>query len=76
MGILCTKNVTVSCLLVTGHLFDAVVVTSFGKKDAPSSLSVNVFSTKVLIGHTIIIIMSPSGDRTTILRGYLSQTKV
>ena len=39
MGILCTKNVTVSCLLVTGHLFDAVVVTSFGKKDAPSSLS-------------------------------------
>ena len=37
-------------------------------------LSVNVFSTKVLIGDTILT--SPIGDWTTILRGDLSHMKV
>ena len=38
-------------------------------------LSVNVFSMKVLIGDTIFF-MSPTGDRTAILRGHPSQAKV
>ena len=37
-------------------------------------LSVNVFSTKVLIGDTIFT--SPNGDGTAILRGHLSHEKV
>ena len=37
-------------------------------------LSVNVFSTKVLIGDTIFT--SPTGDETAILRGHLSHAKV
>ena len=37
-------------------------------------LSVNVFSTKVLIGDTIFT--SPTGDRTVILRGHPSHAKV
>ena len=36
-------------------------------------LSVNVFSTKVLNGDTILT--SPTGDGTTILRGHPSQAK-
>ena len=36
--------------------------------------SVNVFSTKVLIGDTIFT--SPTGDGTTILRGHPSHAKV
>ena len=38
------------------------------------SLSVNVFSTKVLIGDTIFT--SPNGDGTAILRGHPSHAKV
>ena len=37
-------------------------------------LSVNVFSTKGLIGDTIFI--SPTGDTTAILRGHPSHPKV
>ena len=37
-------------------------------------LSVNVFSTKVLIGDTIFT--SPNGDGTAILRGHPSHAKV
>ena len=37
-------------------------------------LSVNVFSTKVLIGDTIFT--SPTGDGTAILRGHPSHAKV
>ena len=37
-------------------------------------LSVNVFSTKALIGDTIFT--SPTGDRTAILRGHPSHAKV
>ena len=37
-------------------------------------LSVNVFSTKVLIGDTIFT--SPTGDGTNILRGHPSDVKV
>ena len=37
-------------------------------------LSVNVFSTKVLIGDTIF--KSPNGDGTAILRGHPSHAKV
>ena len=37
-------------------------------------LSVNVFSTKVLIGNTIFT--SPNGDGTGILRGHPSHAKV
>ena len=37
-------------------------------------LSVNVFSTKVLIGETIFT--SPTGDGTAILRGHPSHAKV
>ena len=37
-------------------------------------LSVNVFSTKVLIGDTICT--SPTEDRTTILRDHPSQARV
>ena len=37
-------------------------------------LSVNVFSTKALIGDTIGD--TPTGDRTTILRGHQSHAKV
>ena len=39
-----------------------------------STLSVNVFSTKVLIGDTIFT--SPNGDGTAILRGHPSHAKV
>ena len=38
------------------------------------SLSVNVFSTKVLIGDKMFT--SPYGDRTGILRGHPSHAKV
>ena len=37
-------------------------------------LSVNVFSTKVLIGDTLLT--SPTGDETAILHGHPSQAKV
>ena len=37
-------------------------------------LSVNVFSTEVLIGDTILT--SPTGDGTAILRGHPSHAKV
>ena len=37
-------------------------------------LSVNVFSTKVLTGDTILT--SPTGDETAILRGHPSHAKV
>ena len=40
-------------------------------------LSVNVFSTKALIGDTIFIFtISPTGDGTAILRGHPSHAKV
>ena len=39
-----------------------------------NTLSVNVFSTKVLIGDTIFT--SPTGDGTAILRGHPSHAKV
>ena len=39
-------------------------------------LSINVFSTKVLIGDTIFTCTSPNADETTILRGHLSHAKV
>ena len=45
----------------------------FNKKKA-LYLSVNVFSTKVLIGDTIFT--SPNGDGTAILRGHPSHAKV
>ena len=38
------------------------------------NLSVNVFSTKLLIGDTIF--SSPTGDGTTILHGHQSHAKV
>ena len=44
------------------------------KKKCTFYLSVNVFSTKVLIGDTIFT--SPNGDGTAILRGHLSHAKV
>ena len=44
------------------------------KKALYLSMSVNVFSTKVLIENTIFT--SPTGDRATILRGHLSEAKV
>ena len=45
-----------------------------GKKKCTFYLSVNVFSTKVLIGDTILT--SPTGDRTAILHGHPSHAKV
>ena len=47
-----------------------------GKKKKKNALylSVNVFSTKVLIGDTIFT--SPNGDGTAILRGHPSHAKV
>ena len=44
------------------------------KKKKALYLSVNVFSTKVLIGDTIFT--SPNGDRTAILHGHPSHAKV
>ena len=44
------------------------------KKKKALYLSVNVFSTKVLIGDTIFT--SPDGDGTAILRGHPSHAKV
>ena len=44
------------------------------KKKCTFYLSVNVFSTKVLIGDTIFT--SPNGDGTAILRGHPSHAKV
>ena len=44
------------------------------KKKCTFSLSVNVFSTKVLTGDTIFT--SPNGDGTAILRGHPSHAKV
>ena len=44
------------------------------KKKKALYLSVNVFSTKVLIGDTIFT--SPNGDGTAILRGHPSHAKV
>ena len=44
------------------------------KKKKVLKLSVNVFSTKVLIGDTILT--SPIGDKTAILRGHPSHAKV
>ena len=44
------------------------------KKKNALYLSVNVFSTKVLIGDTILT--SPTGDGTAILRGHPSHAKV
>ena len=44
------------------------------KKKNALYLSVNVFSTKVLIGDTIFT--SPTGDGTAILRGHPSHAKV
>ena len=44
------------------------------KKKKALYLSVNVFSTKVLIGDTIFT--SPTGDGTAILRGHPSHAKV
>ena len=44
------------------------------KKKKHFHLSVNVFSTKVLIGDTIFT--SPNGDGTAILRGHPSHAKV
>ena len=44
-----------------------------GKKKDALYLSVNVFSTKVQIGDTILT--SPTGDGTAILRGHPSHAK-
>ena len=44
------------------------------KKDNARYLSVNVFSTKVLIGDTIFT--SPTENETAILRGHPSHAKV
>ena len=44
------------------------------KKDNARYLSVNVFSTKVLIGDTIFT--SPTEDGTSILSGHPSHAKV
>ena len=44
------------------------------KKKCTFFLSVNVFSTKVLIGDTVFT--SPNGDGTAILRGHPSRAKV
>ena len=52
---------------------DKELVTS-KKKENALYLSVNVFSTKVLIVDTIFT--SPNGDRTAILRGHPSHAKV
>ena len=46
----------------------------FKKKKNARYLSVNVFSTKVLIGT--LYFTSPNGDGTAILRGHLSHAKV
>ena len=47
---------------------------SIDEKKKALYLSVNVFSTKVLIGDTIFT--SPNGDGTAILRGHPSYAKV
>ena len=50
------------------------LVPGLEKKKKKLYLSVNVFSTKVLIGDTIFT--SPNGDGTAILHGHPSHVKV
>ena len=64
----CMPNPT---LHPTDNMLD--ICMQFQKKNA-LYLSVNVFSTKVLIGDTIFT--SPTGDGTAILRGHPSHSKV
>ena len=58
---------------LANQIYSVMVIKKKKKKNA-LYLSVNVFSTKVLIGDTIFT--SPTGDGTAILRGHPSHAKV
>ena len=72
------KPLMVSPKLVQGVIFIGKIKGYFSikmvDKKKALSLSVNVFSTKVLIGNTIFTF--PTGDGTTILSGHPSHTRV
>ena len=76
-----TENPRLSDFLVWAVYFPSVSVFNCillpmkkKKKKKALSLSVNVFSTEVLFGDTILT--SPTGDGTAILRGHPSHAKV